>query len=341
VISVGEPASGPLLERMAFPPRKVAVLRASRIGDLLMAIPALRSLRAALPDAEMCLIGHPGAGELAERIQYVDRFIALPIVARPSGGWMIDPAQGAPFITAMRAEQFDLALQLHGYGLNANPLTMMLGARYTAGFDTLAGPAGRLDAAFPRPVGVHEVRRLLDFMAFLGVPDRGDALEFPLSDGDRREAAALLGTVRHPLIGIHGGAQDAAKRWPAGRFAEAGAELSRRLGGTVVAVGAANARYAELVARIPNVPVLDLTGRTSLLTLAGVIERLHLLVCNDSAPAHIAYALGIPSVTIFGPTDPREWGPPANPRHRVLPQPYTTGDVRRVTVTDVLDAVAY
>jgi ADP-heptose:LPS heptosyltransferase len=77
----------------------------------------------------------------------------------------------------------------------------------------------------------------------------------------------------------------------------------------------------EAVAREVGPPGLALAGRTSLPVLGAVIARLAVLITNDSGPAHIAYALGTPTVTVFGGTDPATWGPPPDDPHAVLAHP--------------------
>ena len=125
--------------------------------------------------------------------------------------------------------------------------------------------------------------------------------------------------MRGPLIGLHAGARDSARRWPPERFATVGAALDARYGGSVTLLGdaqtaPASARIAERLER-ERIPCLDLTGRTSLPALGAVIARLALLVTNDSGPAHIAYALGAPSVTIFGGANLEAYGPPEHDPH--------------------------
>lgn len=96
-------------------------------------------------------------------------------------------------------------------------------------------------------------------------------------------------------------------------------ELRRRHGGTIVLLGGERERGpASEIAATVGPPVLDLTGRTSLGVLGAVIMRLAVLITNDSGPAQIAYALNTPSITIFGGTDPAEWGPLDGRRHAVL-----------------------
>src|SRR6478736_1054109 len=105
-----------LWRRLGRPARpKVAVFRALKLGDLMVAVPALRALRAALPTAEIALIGLPWARE------FVAHF----------GKYLIAFHE---FLGKMQAAQFDLAIQLHGSGPIVNPLVQQFGARHTAGF---------------------------------------------------------------------------------------------------------------------------------------------------------------------------------------------------------------
>src|SRR5205807_6939104 len=157
----------------------VVVLRASRICDFLCSTPAFRALRTALPGAEITMITLPLLQDLVARSPHLDRFIAFPGFPGIAEQFF-DARRAVQFFQEMQAEQFDLAVQMQGSGIYSNPFTLMLGARMTAGFVRPGDPPGRLDAALPLPEREHEVRRMLALATFLGVPPRGEELEYPL-----------------------------------------------------------------------------------------------------------------------------------------------------------------
>ena len=295
----------------------MAIVRATRIGDFILASPSLRALRGALPDARITLVALPIVRDLAERCRFVDRVVAFPGYPGVAEQYF-DARRAAEFFARMQGERFDLAIQLHGSGVCTNPFTLMLGARYTAGLTRPGDPPGRLDAAFPLPDDGPESERFLAFVEFLGAPATGHELELHTSSADEAAAAALLRTEAPPYVGVQVGARERSKRWALDRFADAAVALRRRLGGTIVLIGGPDEHAAaSRVAARAGAPTLDLTTRVSLPEMAAVIRRLRVLLTNDSAPAHMAYALGTPSVTIFGGTDPARWGPGRSARHLV------------------------
>jgi ADP-heptose:LPS heptosyltransferase len=297
----------------------VAVVRPGRIGDFLCATPALRSLRAALPRAEITLIGLPLAAELAERSGDLDRFEPFP-------GWpgiaeqFFDARLATSFLSRMQRRRFDLALQLYGSGVNANPFTLLLGARRTAGFVRPGDGRGRLDVGLALPERGHEVDRVLALPLHLGAPDTGRETALPLHAGDRAAADRLVAGLRPPLVGLHVGARDAARRWPAERWDRAARGVLRDAGGTLVLLGGEDERVAAETLRAAwGQRAANLTGRTTLPVLAAVLSRLDIVLTTDSGPAHVAYAVGAPSVTVFRrDADVKRYGPLDRGRHAVV-----------------------
>ena len=139
-----------IVAQLASGPARVVVVRALRLGDLLCATPALRGLRALLPQAHFTLIGLPLAREFVRRCRFLDEFVEFPgypgIANQP-----VIPSRTLTFLTRMQAEQYDLAIQLHGSGVFSTPFTVLLGARYTIGFTRPDETDLGLDFSVPYP----------------------------------------------------------------------------------------------------------------------------------------------------------------------------------------------
>ena len=153
--------------------------------------------------------------------------------------------------------------------------------------------------------GEHEVDRWCRLLEESGIPaDPGD---LDLDNFAERTDTTV----------IHPGAASAARRWPAERWAAVAAAETRRV---LITGGPDERALAEHVAAEAGLPEdAVLAGRTTVAELAEVIGSAGRLACGDTGVAHLATALGTPSVVLFGPTPPDEWGPPPDrPRHRVL-----------------------
>jgi ADP-heptose:LPS heptosyltransferase len=307
--------------RLGAPPRRVAILRALQLGDLLCAVPALRAIRAALPEAEIVLVGLPWAGAFAARYdRYLDGFREFPgYPGLPEYPPQIERIPS--FLAAMQAERFDLSVQLHGSGPFVNELTVLFGAHRCAGFYRPGDYCPDPDLFLPWPGRGLEIRRLLALTTFLGMPEQSEHLEFPLLDEDFEALRALDG-AHDPRPGsfacIHPGASVAERRWPAERFAAVADALAAR-GLTVVLTGTAGeADLTRAVARTMRAPVVDLAGRTDLGAVAALLARARLLVCNDTGVSHLAAALRVPSVVVSTGDNPARWAPIDGRLHRVL-----------------------
>jgi ADP-heptose:LPS heptosyltransferase len=303
--------------------RTIAVLRASGIGDLVFALPALDALRAAYPDAEITLIGRPMHGEILEsRPSSVDRVIAE---ARPFVGDELElvglEETRRALIERLRRESWDLAVQLHGGGRNSNPLVAALGARLTVG--ARSPEAAPLDRTVPYVYWQHEIHRNLEVVALAGARPVTIEPRLAPTPADRRlgDAALAEGGVPEdaPVAVVHPGVSDPRRRWPARSFAEVGDALADRgfrviVTGSVGEAGLAN----EVVGAMAGEAALSVAGRIGLAGLLGILGRAAVVVANDTGPLHLASALGRPSVGIFWCGNVINAGPPFRARHRPL-----------------------
>jgi ADP-heptose:LPS heptosyltransferase len=275
--------------------RRLLVLRALGLGDLLTAVPALRALAEAFPDHRRVLACPAPLAPLALHTGAVDEVLPTEPLAP-----LAPAAAGA-----------DLAVNLHGRGPESHRILVATGPARLLAFRHEDVPESA-DGPEHDPAE-HEVERWCRLLTHDGIaadPRRLDLEPPPVAT----PAGARGATVIHP------GAAGEARRWPAERFAavaRAEAEAGRRV---VVTGGPAEVALAEEVAASAGLTrSAVLAGRTDLLGLAAVIASATRVVCGDTGVAHLATALGTPSVVLFGPTPPSLWGPPPDrPQHCVL-----------------------
>lgn len=301
------------------------VLRALGLGDLLTAVPALRGLAAAFPEHERVLATPAALAPLALSAGLCDRVLC----ARPLGGlaWR-DPAP-------------DVAVNLHGRGPESHAVLRAIGARRTIAFahpeipESAGSPAWR--------AAEHEVARWCRLLSESGIAADPSRLDIPRPPGPAPAAA-------NGAIVVHPGAASGARRWPPDRWARVAGALARE-GHAVVITGSPDeiALAREVAAGAGPGAAAVLAGRTSVMDLARTVAAASRVVSGDTGIAHLAVALGRPSVTLFGPTPPSLWGPPEDrPWHRAL-WAGETGDphaaephagLLRLQVDDVLAALA-
>jgi ADP-heptose:LPS heptosyltransferase len=295
---------------------KLAVLRANAIGDYLVSLPALQALRVAYPSAELVLLGAGWhAGFLAGRPGPVDRCLPVPPTVGVRDDRPPSPAAAVErFLARMRAERFDLAVQLQGGGRHSNPCVGRLGARVTAG--SQAPDAPPLDRTVPYTGHQHEIHRFLEVVGLVGAVPVTLEPRLPVTAADRAQAAAVLAGDDRPLVVLHPGANDPRRCWPVERLAVVASELARK-GARLAVVGTAAEQplVNRLLAGLDG-DAADLTGRLGLGGLAGLLERAILLVGNDSGPRHLAAAVGTATVAVYWGVHLGSYGPLYRARHR-------------------------
>jgi ADP-heptose:LPS heptosyltransferase len=281
--------------------RKIVVLRPSAVGDFVFALPALHALKQAYPAAELVLAGKAWhRAFLQGRPGPVDRVVEVPPV-QGVGAPETVVEQVERFVDAMRAERFDIALQMFGGGRHSNPFLLRFGARLTAG--ACAPGVRSLDRWVPYREPSPRRLALLEIAGLAGAAMRLplDAQpELALTEADRREAAAVMpGLAGKRLVVLQPGSTDPRRGWPAPSFAALGDRLAHD--GACVAVNGSPDEMDlvhDVVARM-HAPAVALAGRLSLGGLCGLLARAALLVSNDTGPLHLGLALGVPSVGIF------------------------------------------
>ncbi|HEU4672690.1 MAG TPA: glycosyltransferase family 9 protein, partial [Candidatus Limnocylindrales bacterium] len=246
--------------------RRIAVLRASALGDFVFALPALAALRAAYPAAEITLLARAWHAELlAGRPSAIDRVIALPEGFVGDEGGPVSPAERRRVLRRLRGEGFDLGIQLHGGGRNSNPIVAALGARVTAGSRTPDAPP--LDRLVPYVYWQREIDRWLEVVALVGGAAVGLDPTLVATDDDRVRSERIVPPTDMPVVVLHPGATDRRRRWPAERFGAVAAALGAE-GRKVLVTGSGD--EADVVDRVVSASrgrAVGLTGRLDLAAL--------------------------------------------------------------------------
>jgi len=340
-------------------PKRILVLRLERIGDLLMTLPALADLRAFAPAAKIDLVVGSWNADLARAIDPVDRVLCL------DASWLAREVEGRGVVSLiaaarrLRGTHYDLAVNFEP-DIRGNIVLAASGARWIAGYRS-GGGGPLLDVALDFDTAAHtsdNARRLVSAIFESPIPaEQPPTLVVPSEAHEN--ASRLLIDAGQPLIGIHVSGGRAIKQWPVERFAEVGRRLVEHSGATILLTGAAGDRaMVEAVkARLPEHKAIDVAGHADLLTLAGLIERLDLLVTGDSGPMHLAVAVGTPVVAVFGPSDPARYAPrgpldrvvridlPCSPCNRIRRPParcvgHTPDCLESISVNDVFNVAA-
>jgi ADP-heptose:LPS heptosyltransferase len=214
-------------------------------------------------------------------------------------GMVVDPGQQGQFLAAMRAEQFDLALQMHGAGEYSNPFVRGLGARISAGAKSMR--AEQLDRWIPYQYYQNETLRMLEVASLVGTCTATVNLQprMLVLPKDIQEAAPVLERIRGPFVVVHPGSTDPRRCWSPEKFAEV-ADFCADQGLEVVLTGKPKeAVRVRAIAAGMRAPVINLYDQLSLSGLTGLLSQATLFIGNDSGPLHLALAVGARAVGVF------------------------------------------
>lgn len=298
------------------PPQRILVIKLRYLGDVLLSTPVLASLRTAFPKARLSMLVNPGTEAMIATNPHVDEVL---MVERARS-----PVRQLRFAAALRGRRFDLVVDLTD-GDRAAILSRLTGAAVRIGFNREGRWRGQL---YTHVVPIQEqpismIRQHLMTLEMLGIPVVDDSSPTLRTDASNDAAAcAALGAVGigpgERFVAVHPGARWWFKGWPADRFARLIDHVQKKLGMKVVLLGSvADLQIAEAILDQAETDCRSLVGRLALLELAGVLRQARLLVGNDNGPMHIAAAMGTPVIGLFGPSDPRMWGP-AGQNHAIF-----------------------
>jgi heptosyltransferase-2 len=299
---------------------RILIRATNWIGDVVMTLPALEAVRECFPKSTLIVLARPWVIPLFESHPMLDGVMTLGN-GKTSFFGLTDIIKAS---LQIRRQKFDLAI-LFQNAFEAALIAYLGGIRYRVGYDTdhrrllLSHAVVRDDII----MNAHQVEYYLSLIRAMGLNARSKDPELFVSREQEEKALPLLsenGVEQGDfLLGISPGAiYGPAKRWPPERFASIGDMSVDRWGAKVIIFGSGQEReICDRVSTSMHHPSINLCGDTQLGELIALIRRCNLFVSNDSGLMHVASALNVPMVAIFGSTNPAATGP-RGPRSRIV-----------------------
>jgi len=280
--------------------KKILLRAPNWVGDSAVATPAIKAIRTKFPDAEITVMVRPSVAGVFASARYVDRVWIEP---KPSGlrEWF-------RITRAVRQQHFDLAV-LFPNSFESAAMVFLGGVRQRVGYAMDSRGWMLTHRVQGEKRKVHHVNYYLELAKAVSADVSKPSMEITARQEDRTNARKLLAVSGIPLehrfmILSPGAAFGAAKRWGDQQFAEAADKLAEEFKLAVVIIGSEGERsISNSIRDCMKIPPVILNGKTSLETLIGLIAESALMLGNDSGPIHLASALGIPAVAVFGATD--------------------------------------
>jgi ADP-heptose:LPS heptosyltransferase len=279
---------------------KILAIRFARLGDVILLLPALRSLKAAFPDARLTFLTGHRCAPLANLCPQIDEVIAVDRVAMRDGPVWRALRKMAGLVREIRGNRFDIVVDFHSFR-ETNLLTWVSGA----------------------PVRVGMKRYNAPYLSFCFIPD------------DLRTWAGQ-NLPAGPKIALYADAPVGDRVWPPERFASVADFAVERLGATVLVFsGEEGSGLAERVRKASRIPARMLTFTSvTIPELAALIASTQLLVSNDTGPMHLGPALGVPTLGLFSVGYPEHFRP-TGPADRFL----RANPIDGISVAAVIEAV--
>ncbi len=288
----------------------ILIIKRSSLGDITHALPVANALRDTYPDAHIAWLVESRFAEI------LDNHPALTEVITIRHCGLGEPLGLIRETARVRAEmlkrRFDWALDLQGL-LKSAYLLRLSGAQRRIGLAQERREFNQrmCNELAPGPADAHAVLRCLQMAKHLGCDVSNPRFDLPVEPAARDWADRILSEAdfggRRPLVGINPAASSVHKQWPPDRFA-ALTDMMPEVSWVILG-GPGDVALAQGIAAQTASPHIVTAGRTDLKQLVALISRLDALVTADTGPMHVAAALGVPTVALFGPTNPAYTGP--------------------------------
>ncbi len=302
---------------------RILIRTTNWVGDLVMTTPAIEAVKANFPESTLEVLARPWVAPLLENHPAVNHVLPL----KTGNGYFSHKVEIIKAAGLLRKMKFDLAIIFQN-AFEAALLAYLGGIRFRIGYNT-DGRGFLLSHSVIRDdqvLNIHQVEYYLSMLRAMGWEAESRNPRLFVTEKDQGAIQSLLLSKgigqEHFLLGLSPGAVfGPAKRWPAERFAAIGDWAYDRWGARIVVMGShGEMDICNAVSESMKHNPVNLCGRTTLGEAMALIERCQFFVTNDSGLMHIAAALNVPMVAIFGSTDPVATGPRSK-KARIVQQP--------------------
>jgi heptosyltransferase II len=280
----------------------ILLLNLNHIGDVLFTTPAIRALRNMYPKAKMTCVVTDTVADVLRGNPNIDR-----LVLRSNRKLVSNAVMGLK----LRKEKFATSICFTFSSSKLALIGFTAGARRRIGFSYRSIRPLLTDEVFDDN-SKHRVETYMDLVRVLGPVDTEYPMEMFVSEADARFADELLSDSCYndegPLVALNPGGSKAHNQWFPERYAAVGDKLQAAGARVVVLGGPGESGLGQEIAGAMKAAPIVAAGRTSVGQTAGIISRSRLMISGDTGPLHMAVSLRVPSIAIFGPTDPARTG---------------------------------
>jgi len=291
--------------------KKIAVLRAGALGDLLVTLPALKAIRLTYPEAEIVLLGKPWHKKfVVPNRTPIDRVVVVPIKKgiREENNEEEDATIIESFFKAMQKERFDIVINFQGNGVSANPFIKKLNARFTAGFTS--ENAERLDRDINYYYYQSEIIRFIEVAKLIGANTSDLEPHVNVLKKDEDEISGLIEFLNDtPFVVLQPCAVGMRRIWTIENYAPLADELKKKNFEVVFTGSTEDKSVVENIIASMNYTAINTCGKISLGGLSALLSKAELVIGADTGPLHLARAVNTPTVGIYWAPNLINWGP--------------------------------
>ena len=292
------------------PPRRIALIKPSALGDIAHSLPVLAALRKQFPAAHISWVVNRGYASILEQHPDLNEIIPFDRGAFRKG-WITGSVDFCRFLRHLRSQHFDMVIDLQGL-LRTGLMTLATGAAVRIGLTTAreGAPLCYTHRVDDRTDVRHAVERYWRVIEALGDGTSAKTFHVPVQAETRSWVGELLRPFPRPWLAVGVGSRWLTKRWPPQHFAALARRVQAQFGGTAIFVGTPEeASLAEQAAALVHGATLQLTGKTTLPQLVAILNEADAMIANDTGPLHLAVALGRPVVAPYTCTLIEKTGP--------------------------------